>query len=71
MAKAYSELSKPAEFNARFNAMKGLYNGSKKLFIHVNTAKDIIMAVNLAKKFKITPVIVGGTESYLVTDLLR
>jgi hypothetical protein len=71
VAKAYSELSKPAEFNARFNAMKGLYNGSKKLFIHVNTAKDIIMAVNLAKKFKITPVIVGGTESYLVTDLLR
>ena len=71
VAKAYSELSKPAEFNARFDAMKGLYNGSKKLFIHVNTAKDIIMAVNLAKKFKMTTVIVGGTESYLVTDLLR
>ena len=71
VAKAYSELSKPAEFNARFDAMKGLFNGSKKLYINVNTAKDIIMAVNLAKKFKMTPVIVGGTESYLVTDLLR
>lgn len=71
VAKAYSELSKPAEFNARFDAMKGMFNGSKKLFIHVNTAKDIIMAVNLAKKFNVKPVIVGGTESYLVTDFLR
>ena len=71
VAKAYSELSKPAEFNARFDAMKGMFNGNKKLFIHVNTARDIIMAVNLAKKFNVKPVIVGGTESYLVTDFLR
>ena len=70
-AKAYSELAKPAEFNSRFDAMKGLFNGSKKLFIHVNGSKDIIMAVQLAKKFGMKAVIVGGTESYLVTDFLR
>jgi|688.fasta_scaffold253282_1 imidazolonepropionase-like amidohydrolase len=70
-ARAYSELAKPAEFNSRFDAMKGLFNGSKKLFVHVNGSKDIIMAVQLAKKFGMSPVIVGGTESYLVTDFLR
>lgn len=70
-AKAYSELAKPAEFNSRFDAMKGLFNGSKKLFVHVNGSKDIIMAVQLAKKFGMSAVIVGGTESYLVTDFLR
>ena len=70
-AKAYSELAKPAEFNSRFDAMKGLFNGSKKLFVHVNGSKDIIMAVQLAKKFGMNAVIVGGTESYLVTDFLR
>lgn len=70
-AKAYSELAKPAEFNSRFDAMKGLFNGSKKLFVHVNGSKDIIMAVQLAKKFGMKAVIVGGTESYLVTDFLR
>ena len=70
-AKAYSELAKPAEFNSRFDAMKGLFNGRKKLFVHVNGSKDIIMAVQLAKKFGINAVIVGGTESYLVTDFLR
>lgn len=70
-AKAYSELAKPAEFNSRFDAMKGLYTGNKKLFVHVNGSKDIIMAVQLAKKFGMSAVIVGGTESYLVTDFLR
>lgn len=70
-AKAYSELAKPAEFNSRFDAMKGLYTGKKKLFVHVNGSKDIIMAVQLAKKFGMSAVIVGGTESYLVTDFLR
>lgn len=70
-AKAYSELARPEEINGRFEAMRGLFNGSKKLFIHVNGAKDIIQAVNLSKKHKLSPVIVGGTESYLVTDLLR
>lgn len=70
-AKAYSELKKPEELNTRFEAMKGLFNGSKKLFINVNTARDIILAVNFAKKFNVKPVIVGGTESYLVTGLLK
>lgn len=70
-AKAYSELARPEEINGRFEAMRGLFNGSKKLFIHVNGSKDIIQAVNLSKKHKLSPVIVGGTESYLVTDLLR
>ncbi|MGB4776540.1 MAG: amidohydrolase family protein [Daejeonella sp.] len=70
-AKAYSELPKPEEVNARFEAMKGLFNGSKKLFINVNNSKDIILAVKLSKKFSIKPVIVGGGESYLLTDFLR
>lgn len=70
-AKAYSEVNKHAETNSRFEAMKGLFSGSKKLFINVNTAKDIILAVNFSRKFNVKPVIVGGTESYLVTDFLR
>lgn len=70
-AKAYSELDKHADINTRFQSMKGLFNGNKKLFVHVNAAKDIIQAVNFAKKFNVKPVIVGGSESYQITDFLR
>lgn len=70
-AKAYSEMAKPDVTNVRLAAMKGLFDGSKKLFIIADEAKQIMQAVTFSKKFGITPVIVGGKESYLVTDLLR
>jgi len=69
-AKMYSE-NTPAVTNSRLAAMKGLFNGSEKLFITANTQKDIVAAVNFAKKHGITPVIVGGDEAYLLTSFLK
>ena len=70
-AQAYAQLAKPAETNARFEAMKGLFNGSKKLFVNVNDSRGIVQAVNLGKKFGIKVVIVGGEEALQVSDILR
>lgn len=69
-AKAYAE-AKPAVINLRFEAMKGLFNGSKKLFVNADGAKEIIQAVTFGKKLGMQVVIVGGKESYLVTTLLK
>ncbi len=69
-SKAYTEAT-PAVTNTRMAAMKGVFNGSEKLFITANTQKDIVSAVMFAKKFGITPVIVGGDEAYLLTDFLK
>src|ERR1700733_14146323 len=70
-AKAYSEIAKPDVTNVRFEAMRGLFNGSKKLFVNADGAKEIVQAVAFAKKFGLSMVIVGGYESYLVTDVLK
>lgn len=70
-AKAYNEGAKPATSNLRFEAMKGLFNGSKKLFINADAAKQIMQAVAFAKQFGVQAVIVGGKESYLVTETLK
>jgi imidazolonepropionase-like amidohydrolase len=69
-AKAYAE-SKPATVNPRLAAMKHVFDGSEKLFITAENQKDIVAAVNFAKKHNITPVIVGGDEAYLITDFLK
>jgi imidazolonepropionase-like amidohydrolase len=69
-AKGYAE-TKPAVTNVRLAAMVGLFNGTKKLFINADGAKEIIQAVNFAKQFGVQAVIVGGKESYLVTDVLK
>ncbi len=70
-AKAYSQIVKPDVINIRFEAMNGLFNGSKKLFVNADGAKEIVQAVAFAKKFGVSAVIVGGNESYLVADVLK
>ena len=70
-AKAYNEGAKPAETNTRMAAMAKLFKGEQKLYISANTQKDIVAAVNFAKKFNITPIIIGGSEAYLITDFLK
>jgi len=70
-AKAYIEMGKPETINTRFEAMKKVFSGQEKLFITADSQKDIVAAVNFAKKFGITPVIAGADEAYLIIDFLK
>lgn len=55
-----------------FEAMKGIQNGEKKLYIHVNGEKEIIDAVLFKKKNNIKNiVIVGGYYAFKVATLLK
>ncbi len=71
-AKAYCMTPKPAEKNLRFEAMRGVFNGTQNLYMHADAVKDISEAITFSKKFGITRLtIVGGTESYKCTELLK
>ncbi len=56
--------------NLELEALEGLLNGSKKLYIHTHGEKEITDAVHFATKFGFKLVIVGGDHSYKVADLL-
>ncbi|ANH83976.1 amidohydrolase [Niabella ginsenosidivorans] len=70
-AKAYKNTSDKQETNLKFEALKPLFEKKQKLFVHAETARQILMAIDLAKTFDINVVIVGGSDSYLVADLLK
>lgn len=71
-AKAYAEINNVKEKNYKFEAMKGLFDGSKRLYVSANTAKEILEVINFKKEFDITHVvIVGGTDSWLVAEALK
>ena len=71
-AAAYCKSTDLKEQNLRFEAMRCVFNGKCNLYLNANTAKDIMMAVNFAKKFGVTkPVIVGGKESWKITSFLK
>ncbi len=71
-ALAYYNTTNVTEKNLRFEAMKGVFSGSKNLYIHTDYVKDIIGAINFAKKFNIKKmVLVGGKDSYKITKVLK
>lgn len=71
-AKAYSALAEHEEKNLRFEAMRGVFDGSKTLFIHADFVKEIIQAVTFARDYEVKKtVIVGGYDSWRVTDMLK
>ena len=70
-AKAWNSKSDFVEKNQRFDAMRGLFDGSKTLYLHAENAKNIEESVLFAEKWGCRPVIVGGGESWLVADFLK
>lgn len=57
--------------NLPFEAMNGLMNGTQKLFVHVDTEKGILDAINFGKKNNLKIVIVGGYHAHKVATTLR
>lgn len=71
-AKAYAELKTPATPNLKLEAMRGLFDGSKTLFINVDYGRDIIEAVKFAQRMGVKrPVVVGGAEAQQCLDFLK
>lgn len=70
-AKAYHAESKHEDVNLKFEAVKGLFNKSQKLFVHCNIVKEMLVAVDFVKEFGFDVVIIGGSDSWLIADLLK
>lgn len=70
-AKAYHSSSAHDETNLKFAAVKGLFDKSQKLYVHANTVKQMLVALDFVKEFGFDMVIVGGTDSWQIADLLK
>ncbi len=72
-AVAYSAITKPEKVNLRLEAMKGLFDGSKILFISAQEAKGIIAAVSFAKKYGVKKMVLTGADetAWDVRDFLK
>ncbi len=71
-ASAYYKAPASGEINLRYEAMKGVFNGSRNLYLHADYVKDIMLAVNFAKKFGVKKlIVVGGKDSYKITPFLK
>src|SRR5574343_116576 len=70
-AKLYNEAGAHAVTNLKYQAVKGLFSKKQKLFIHCQIVKEMLIAVDFVKEFGFEVVIVGGTDSYQIADVLK
>ncbi len=71
-AKGYGLDLNSTQMNLKLEAMKGVFNGSKTLFVHANEARELIQAVQLKREFDIEKmVIVGGYDAWRISELLN
>lgn len=69
-AKAWNAV-KHDETDLRFEAVKPLFEKKQKLYVHANQVNQMMVAVDFAKEFDFDVVIVGGSESYRIANLLK
>lgn len=70
-AKAYHVAATHDETNLKFAAVKGLFDKSQRLYVHASTVKQMLVAFDFVKEFGFDVVIVGGSDSWQIADLLK
>lgn len=71
-AKAYASAETVTKKNIRFEAMRGVFNGSTILYVHADKQKEILAALQFVRQFGIPKtVMVGAKEAYKVTSELK
>jgi len=70
-AQAYHKEGTHSSTNLMFESVKNLFNKKQKLYVHANTVKQMLIALDFVKEFGFDVVIVGGADSWQIPDLLK
>ncbi len=72
-AVAYAAIEKPDNTNLRLEALKGLFNGTKTLFINASDSKSVIASVTFAKRYGVKRIVVtaANESTWDVKDFLK
>lgn len=70
-AKAYYE-QEPEMKNLKLEAMKGVFNGEKRLYLSANRTEQIVAGIQSLKKLGVAQlVLVGGADAWYVRELIK
>ncbi len=70
-AKAYGSQTTHKQTNLKLSALQGLFNKSLKFYVHATTVKQMLVALDFVREFGVDMVIVGGSDSWQIADLLK
>ncbi len=71
MAEAYTKLPTDQQTDGRLDAMKGCFDGKKRVYFHANDIQQLLDIISFSNTYDFKhPVIIGGNDSYLVPKQL-
>lgn len=70
---AYAAVEKPKDVNLRLESLKGLFDGTKTLFITSAEPKGIIAAISFGKRYGVKKMVLTGADesAWAVKDFLK
>jgi hypothetical protein len=70
---AYAAIEKPVDVNLRLESLRGLFDGSKTLFISSSEPKGIIAAVSFGKRYGVKKMVLAEADesAWAVKDFLK
>jgi imidazolonepropionase-like amidohydrolase len=66
----YLNANAESKENLRFETLRDLFSGKKKLFVRVNRSQEILHLLDFAHELKLNVVVAGGSESWMIADVL-
>lgn len=70
-AQAYASIRVDKVFNPNYEAMRGLFDKTKTLYVRCNYAKDILAVIAFSNKYKVKMVLVGARDSWMLTKEIK
>lgn len=72
-AVAYAAVEKPEDVNLRLESLRGLFNGTKTMFISSTEPKGIIAAISFGKRYGVKKMVLTGVDEsvWAVKDFLK
>lgn len=70
-ARFYLSEKAPGQKNLLFEATRGLFDKSQKLFVHCNGVKEMLLAIDFGRELGFDIVIVGGADSWQIASILK
>ena len=72
-AVAYAAVDKPKDKNLRLESLRGLFDGTKTLFINAPEPKGIIAAISFGKRYGVKKMVLAGADesAWIVREFLK
>lgn len=70
-AEAYTKKKNIEQKNLKFEAMRGLFDGSKRLVVHVSDARSMMDVVQMLQPYGMKLILQGAEECWQIPDFLK